>query len=96
VSDLVEGIISTFDLPSRPDSPVNLGNTNEFTMVELAEKAISICNSSSSIVFEPLPFDDPRQRKPDITLANKLLGWGAKVELNEGLEKTAEYFRKVI
>jgi len=96
VSDLVEGIISTFDLPNRPESPINLGNTNEFTMIELAENAISICNSSSSIVFEPLPFDDPRQRKPDTTLANKLLGWSAKVELNEGLEKTAEYFRKVI
>lgn len=96
VSDLVEGIISTFDLPNRPESPINLGNTKEFTMIELAEKTISICNSSSSIVFEPLPFDDPRQRKPDTRLANKLLGWSAKVELNEGLEKTAEYFRKVI
>lgn len=96
VSDLIEGIVSTFDLPSRPKSPINLGNTNEFTMIELAEKAISICSSSSSIVYRPLPFDDPRQRKPDITLANSLLGWVAKVELNEGLEKTAEYFRKVI
>jgi UDP-glucuronate decarboxylase len=96
VSDLVEGIVSTFDLPTRPASPINLGNVNEFTMIELAEKAISICNSSSPIVFEPLPFDDPRQRKPDTTLANRLLGWSATVELNEGLEKTAEYFRKVI
>jgi UDP-glucuronate decarboxylase len=96
VSDLVEGIVSTFDLPTRPGSPINLGNINEFTMIELAEKAISICNSSSPIVFEPLPFDDPRQRKPDTTLANRLLGWSATVELNEGLEKTAEYFRKVI
>jgi UDP-glucuronate decarboxylase len=96
VSDLVEGIVSTFDLPTRPGSPINLGNVNEFTMIELAEKAISICNSSSPIVFEPLPFDDPRQRKPDTTLANRLLGWSATVELNEGLEKTAEYFRKVI
>jgi UDP-glucuronate decarboxylase len=96
VSDLVEGIVSTFDLPTRPRSPINLGNVNEFTMIELAEKAISICNSSSPIVFEPLPFDDPRQRKPDTTLANRLLGWSATVELNEGLEKTAEYFRKVI
>jgi len=96
VSDLVEGIVSTFDLPTRPESPINLGNVHEFTMIELAEKAISICNSSSAIVFEPLPFDDPRQRKPDTTLAKRLLGWSAKVELNEGLEKTAEYFRKVI
>jgi UDP-glucuronate decarboxylase len=96
VSDLVEGIVSTFDLPTRPASPINLGNVNEFTMIELAEKAISICNSSSPIVFEPLPFDDPRQRKPDTTLAKELLGWSATVELNEGLEKTAEYFRKVI
>ncbi len=96
VSDLVEGIVSTFDLPTRPRSPINLGNVNEFTMIELAEKAISICNSNSPIVFEPLPFDDPRQRKPDTTLANRLLGWSATVELNEGLEKTAEYFRKVI
>jgi UDP-glucuronate decarboxylase len=96
VSDLIEGIVSTFDLPTRPESPINLGNVHEFTMIELAKKTISICNSSSSIIFEPLPFDDPRQRKPDTTLANKLLGWSATVELNEGLEKTAEYFREVI
>ena len=96
VSDLVEGIISTFDLPDRPSSPINLGNVNEFTMLELAQKAIEVCNSKSKIIFEPLPHDDPRQRKPDTTLVKKLLGWSAKVELDEGLQKTAEYFRTVI
>jgi len=96
VSDLVDGIISTFDLPDRPSSPINLGNVHEFTMLELAQKGIEVCNSQSKIVFEPLPHDDPRQRKPDTTLAKNLLGWSAKVELDEGLQKTAEYFRTVI
>jgi UDP-glucuronate decarboxylase len=65
-------------------------------MLELAQKAIEVCNSQSKIVFEPLPHDDPRQRKPDTTLAKNLLRWSAKVELDEGLQKTAEYFRTVI
>ena len=96
VDDLVRGIIATFDLTDRPITPINLGNTNEFTMNELAEMAIQVCESNSKIVFEPLPFDDPRQRKPDTTLAKKLLSWSAKVELNDGLQKTADYFRGVI
>ncbi len=96
VSDLVDGIISTFDLPKRPSTPINLGNVHEFTMLELAQKAIEVCNSKSQIIFEPLPHDDPRQRKPDTTLAKQLLGWTAKVELEEGLQRTADYFRTVI
>ena len=96
VSDLIDGIISTFDLSKRPPTPINLGNVHEFTMLELAQKAIEVCNSKSQIIFEPLPHDDPRQRKPDTTLAKQLLGWTAKVELDEGLQRTADYFRTVI
>jgi UDP-glucuronate decarboxylase len=96
VSDLVDGIISTFDLSKRPSTPINLGNVHEFTMLKLAQKAIEVCNSKSQIIFEPLPHDDPRQRKPDTTLAKQLLGWTAKVELDEGLQRTADYFRTVI
>lgn len=96
VSDLVDGIISTFDLTERPHSPINLGNVHEFKMLELAKKVIEVCNSKSQIIFEPLPHDDPRQRKPDTTLAKQLLGWTARVELDEGLQRTADYFRTVI
>ena len=76
--------------------PVNLGNPHEFEVLELAEKVTKITGSSSKIIFKPLPQDDPIQRKPDITLAKSKLGWQPKIELNEGLEKTVDYFRKKI
>jgi UDP-glucuronate decarboxylase len=77
--------------------PVNIGNPGEFTMLELAEKVIELTGSRSRIVFEPLPQDDPRQRKPDITLAyEKLGGWQPGIKLDEGLGKTIEYFGKLI
>ena len=77
--------------------PVNIGNPGEFTMLELAEKVIEMTGSQSRIVFEPLPQDDPRQRKPDITLAHeKLGGWRPEIKLDEGLGKTIEYFSKLI
>jgi UDP-glucuronate decarboxylase len=75
---------------------VNLGNPVEFTMIELAEKVISQVGSKSKIVHKPLPADDPRQRKPDITLARSKLGWTPTVSLQDGLKETIAYFRKVL
>jgi len=94
VSDLVDGIYRLLSLDVPVNTPVNLGNPNEFSMLELAEKVIQITKSKSKIVFEPLPQDDPKQRRPDITLANSLLGWQPLVNLESGIEKTAEYFFK--
>jgi len=76
--------------------PVNLGNPGEFTMLELAEKVIRQTNSKSKIVFKPLPEDDPRQRKPDIELAEKTLNWKPRVALDDGLAKTIDYFRGIL
>jgi len=72
--------------------PVNTGNPSEFTMLELAEKVIDLTGTKSKITFEPLPFDDPKQRQPDITLAKEKLGWEPKITLEEGLKKTIAYF----
>jgi len=76
--------------------PVNLGNPTEFTMKELAEEIAAICGSEGKITFLPLPEDDPKQRKPDITRAETLLGWQPKVALRDGLLKTVDYFAKTI
>lgn len=92
VSDLIDGIYKILMLEHPVDTPINLGNPGEFSMLELAEKVIRITNSSSRIIFEPLPEDDPRQRKPDISLANSILGWKPKIALETGIELTAEYF----
>ncbi|KAB1067851.1 SDR family oxidoreductase [Tamlana haliotis] len=93
VDDLVEGTIRM--MQSTPDflGPVNLGNPNEFTMLELAEAVIRLTNSKSKLIFMPLPQDDPKQRQPDISLAKeKLDGWKPQIELEEGLTKTISYF----
>jgi UDP-glucuronate decarboxylase len=74
--------------------PVNIGNPVEFTILELAQQVIELTASKSKIIYQPLPSDDPLQRKPDITLAKKELQWEPKVQLREGLQKTIEYFRK--
>ncbi len=92
VDDLVAGIISLIDLKDRPSKPINLGNPNEFTMLELAQVILKVTNSNSKLVFKELPSDDPRQRKPDITAAKNLLDWEPKIELLEGVTKTATYF----
>jgi UDP-glucuronate decarboxylase len=92
VDDLVTGIISLMDLKNRPNNPINLGNPNEFTMLELAQVILKVTNSNSKLVFKDLPSDDPRQRKPDITAAKNLLDWEPKIELLEGVTKTAAYF----
>jgi len=92
VSDEVAGIVKLLD--SDLTTPVNVGNPNEFTMLELAEVVLTVTGSSSEIVYEPLPEDDPKQRQPDITLARSQLGWEPTVTLRDGLEHTAAYFRR--
>jgi len=91
-SDLIEGWIRLMATGDDVTGPVNLGNPGEFTMIELAENVIELTGSKSKLVFEPLPADDPKQRKPDITLAKEKLGWEPIVPLREGLKKTIEYF----
>ena len=92
VSDLIEGWIRLMASPDEVTGPINIGNPGEFTMIELAENVIDLTGSTSKLVFEPLPSDDPRQRQPDITLAKEKLGWEPTVPLREGLAKTIEYF----
>ena len=95
VDDLVEGMIRLMNTDDSVTGPVNVGNPNEFTMLELAQKVIDLTGSSSKLVFEPLPSDDPKQRQPDIKRAGELLnGWKPKIELEEGLIKTIAYFDK--
>jgi len=91
VDDEVRGIVALLD--SDCLGPVNVGNPNEFSMLELAALVIEVTGSSSELVYEPLPADDPTQRQPDLTVANRDLGWSPEVELREGLTRTAEYFR---
>ncbi len=93
VSDLVDAIYLTFMYPKVLNTPINIGNPREFTMIELANKVISLSGSKSTLVFEDLPQDDPKQRCPDISQAKNLLGWEPLVSLEEGIAKTVEYFR---
>ena len=94
VDEMVEGIIKMMDSKEGFTGPVNIGNSREFTILELAEKIISLTNSKSKIIYKPLPEDDPIQRQPNIDLAKKELGWEPKIQLDEGLEKTINYFNK--
>ncbi len=96
VDDLIEGMVRMMDGPDEFVGPVNLGNPGEFTILELAAKIIELTGSSSKIIYEPLPQDDPMQRQPDISLAKEKLNWEPKVKLEEGLKKTIDYFRKVV
>jgi UDP-glucuronate decarboxylase len=94
VDDLIEGFIRVLGLSSNP-GPINLGNPNEFTMIQLAERVQELIRSKLPIVFNTLPVDDPKQRCPDISKAKKHLnGWEPKVQLREGLEKSISYFKK--
>jgi len=95
VDDLIEGLIRMMNGPDDFTGPVNLGNPDEFTILELAKMIVRLTGSQSRIIFKPLPQDDPLQRKPDITLAKKRLDWGPKLNLEEGLKRTIEYFRGV-
>ena len=96
VDDLVEGIMRFMKTDTDFPGPVNLGNPVEFSMLELAEEVIGLTSSGSQIVFGPLPMDDPKQRRPNITLARENLGWEPKVALREGLEKTISYMQDLI
>ncbi len=94
VSDLIDGIYKMLMTDGPLDTPINIGNPGEFSMLELAEIVIRLTSSTSKIVFEPLPRDDPRQRKPDIALAKEMLGWAPQVDLEEGIQLTADYFKQ--
>jgi len=94
VSDLVEGIWRLME--SSVHDPVNLGNPHEMTLLELAKRVIRLAGSPSSIVFQPLPIDDPKIRQPDITRARTLLGWEPRVDVDEGLRQTIEWFRQTV
>jgi len=93
VDDLVEALIRLMNIDGVHD-PVNLGNPGEFTIKQLAEEVVNICGSSSGVRYLPLPQDDPKQRKPDISRAQTLLEWTPTIPLNEGLKKTVEYFKQ--
>jgi len=95
VSDLVEAIMRTME-QNEYSLPINIGNPGEFTILELAEKIIALTGSKSKIIREPLPADDPKQRKPDISKAKKFLNWEPSVNLEEGLRKTIEYFAALV
>jgi UDP-glucuronate decarboxylase len=96
VSDLVDGLIKLMNSSDTVTGPINLGNPGEFTMLELAEKVILLTGSSSKIIHKPLPPDDPKQRKPDITKAKSILGWQPTIPLDEGLKLTIDYFKKLL
>lgn len=93
IDDLIEGMVQMMETRDEFMGPVNIGNPCEFTILELAEKIIKLTHSSSKIIFKSLPFDDPKQRKPDITLAQKELNWTPKVHIDDGLLKMVEYFK---
>lgn len=93
VDDLINGIVAMMNSSSDFMGPVNLGNPGEFTMLELAQKVITMTESRSKLTFCPLPGDDPKQRRPDITLAKEKLGWEPTILLDEGLEKTISYYK---
>ena len=92
VDDLVEGLVRLMNAPDDFTGPVNLGNPQEFTILELARKVIELTNSKSEIAFKPLPSDDPAQRQPDIGLARRILQWQPAVPLGDGLRRTIAYF----
>jgi UDP-glucuronate decarboxylase len=94
VSDLIEGIYKMLTLDGPIETPINLGNPTEFSMLDLAEKVIRITGSTSKVVFEPLPQDDPKQRRPDTTLAGSVLDWRPNVDLEMGIRLTADYFAR--
>ena len=96
VDDLVDGLMSLMGTPDEITGPVNLGNPGEFTIRELAEEVIKLTGSSSRIIHLPLPVDDPRQRRPDISKANELFGWKPTVGLRDGLLKTIAYFERLL
>lgn len=95
VDDMVDGLMRLMNSPDDFTGPANLGNPGEFTILELAQKVIALTGTTSKITFLPLPVDDPSQRKPDISLAKRMLDWAPKVTLDEGLPRAIAYFRDV-
>ena len=95
IDDLIEGMVRMMDTEDDFTGPINIGNPNEFPVLELAERVIRMTGSTSKIVFKPLPTDDPKQRQPDIKLAKEKLGWQPTVELEDGLKRMIEYFKNV-
>jgi UDP-glucuronate decarboxylase len=96
VDDMIDAFMLMMDTPAEFTGPVNLGNPKEFTMLELAEKVIALTGSKSKIIYQSLPADDPKQRKPDITLAKTKMHWEPKVSLEDGLKETIAYFKHYI
>ena len=97
VDDLIEGMTRMMNSPAEFTGPVNIGNPDEFTIKQLAEKVLELIpGSKSKLIYEPLPQDDPRQRQPNIALAKEKLDWEPKIKLNEGLQKTVDYFRRTL
>ena len=96
VDDLIDGLVKLMQTPDDFTGPVNLGNPNEFTILQLADKVIELTGSRSTLEFRPLPSDDPMQRQPDISLAKTALGWQPKIRLEEGIGKTIDYFRTLL
>ena len=96
IDDLLNGMIKVMETDDSFIGPINIGNPNEFSMLELANEIISLTNSKSKIEYRPLPADDPTQRRPDISQAKEILNWEPKIQLREGLTKTIEYFEKLI
>ena len=93
VDDLVEGLIRLMESDEEITGPINLGNPNEFSIQELAEKVVKLVDNGSNIIYQPLPQDDPTQRQPDIAQAREVLGWEPKIPLDEGLPKTIGFFK---
>ncbi len=96
VDDLIDGMTALMGSPAELTGPVNIGNPGEFTILELAEKVLTLVGGPSRIEFRPLPQDDPKQRQPDIALAARALGWRPKVALDDGLRETVAYFRQLL
>jgi len=96
VDDLIDAMVLLMNTPDDITGPINTGNPIEFTMLELAELVLKLTSSKSKITFQPLPADDPQQRKPDITLAKNILGWEPKVNLEDGLKETIHYFKNAL
>ena len=96
VDDMIDGIIKLMNSSNDFIGPVNLGNPNEFSILELANMVIKLTRSKSVIIYKPIPPDDPMQRKPDIALAKKKLKWRPEVSLTEGLKRTIDYFRAIL
>jgi len=95
VDDLIDGLFRLMNSPDDFTGPVNIGNPGEYTILELADKIIALTGAKSTIVYEPLPQDDPLQRKPDITLAREKLGWNPVTDLENGLQRTIDYFKNL-